>query len=378
MQKRMNTSLLQSNEVITTLLTEIQKGANNSMMSLHKLIYSLENKISVLVKKEQKNSNRGCNEYEDGSPHILNCVDDIGHQIKNSSNTLQDTHVFLKQALNSINKSLYQKKSEFLEPETEELEHNLIDNENINQFRTCDNNLNFYPNKKLDDDYCIETFDYNKGKRAFNRRKASKDTSKSPRIQMNAQNVKNKYAIQAEKFSSKAQRKSQLQHPTVKNQGSLYTHRGASPNYDNAYNTFHVQHSPFTIQGGGSYASKAHSQHNRNVNKSYSGILRNHEDPAQSRITASEMKGYKESRLYKAKNQDNAYSSKPRANPKTHRKSKSYNTSGTRKEGYSGCKMQNKQNPPNYSSLYKKGKKSINYHELLQQMIDERKTKGHY
>lgn len=147
MQKRMNTSLLQSNEVITTLLTEIQKGADNSMMSLHKLIYSLENKISVLVKKEQKKSDRSYNEYEDGSSHILNCVDDIGNQIKNSSNTLQDTHVFLKQALNSINKSLYQKKSEFLEPESEELEHNLIGNENINQFRTCDNNLNFYPNK---------------------------------------------------------------------------------------------------------------------------------------------------------------------------------------------------------------------------------------
>lgn len=44
-------SLLQSNEVITTVLSEIQVGSKSSMMSLHNLINALENKISILLKQ---------------------------------------------------------------------------------------------------------------------------------------------------------------------------------------------------------------------------------------------------------------------------------------------------------------------------------------
>ena len=44
-------SLLQSNEVITTVLSEIQNNSQNSMLSLHNLIQALEKKISLLLNK---------------------------------------------------------------------------------------------------------------------------------------------------------------------------------------------------------------------------------------------------------------------------------------------------------------------------------------
>ncbi|CAI2384542.1 unnamed protein product [Moneuplotes crassus] len=365
-QKRMNNSLLQSNEVITTLLTEIHKGANNSMMSLHNLIFSLENKISVLVKKSQGenkvNSHGLYSPYNPGSSQIFD-ADNVGeYQIKNSSNALQDTHVFLKQAMDSIDKSTQNKTTELLEPESEDAQSNLMGHHNPNQFKTCDTNFNLP--RKIDENYCPETFDYRKRKKALKSRKVSKDTSKSPRIHMNAKNVKNKYKIQAEKFSSKAQRKTQ---------GSSYTQRGISPNVEHGYHSFNIKNSQFSIHGEGSYSNKVDSKHNRNKNKSISSFVGAQDESVTSRMTASEMKRSKQSKVYSSKIAENAYNSNPQAQPKTHRKSKSNTSSATRKDSYTACDGTNKYVPPNYSTLYKQGKNGINYHELLQKMILERK-----
>lgn len=80
-QKDMTESLFKSNKVITTLLTEIKNGANNSMMSLHNLIYILENKISRLVKEsEQKRRNNADDLYSGfgkDSQVLKNTIEDI-------------------------------------------------------------------------------------------------------------------------------------------------------------------------------------------------------------------------------------------------------------------------------------------------------------
>ena len=96
-------SLLQSNEVITTVLSEIQKGSQNSMLSLHNLIGALESKISLLLEKEEKK--RAQQRIEDHRQMAMNSLDDIKEELESSENVLQDTHVFLKQAMDTLKNS---------------------------------------------------------------------------------------------------------------------------------------------------------------------------------------------------------------------------------------------------------------------------------
>lgn len=113
-------SLLQSNEVITTVLSEIQVGSKSSMMSLHNLINALETKISILLKQSGRFlHSRNPNLVNLGHRVAQREEDDINVLKGSPKNMLQDTHVFLKQAMDTLRNSSIRMKG-FLEPVDEE------------------------------------------------------------------------------------------------------------------------------------------------------------------------------------------------------------------------------------------------------------------
>jgi hypothetical protein len=105
--KNLTKSLLQSNDVITTVLTEIQNGSESSMISLTNLIRALETKISLLISKSNMNSIHSYSKetdygkFDPDSLMILNNVEEIASDSQ-MKNALQDTQVFLKQAMDTL------------------------------------------------------------------------------------------------------------------------------------------------------------------------------------------------------------------------------------------------------------------------------------
>lgn len=205
-------SLLKSNEVITTVLTEIQKGSKNSMVSLHKLIHALENKMQHLIQSYEKSW-----VTIDQDPNmILNSVDEINVDRASPKDVLQDTHVFLKQAMDTLRNSSRRMKG-LLEPVDEDANesHDLIShNQQKFNFRTCDRDnekLSGY-GRQLDDSRWVKSFDYDVRHHRDRSKNSAKETSRSrsPAIYANAKNNKNNYKSQAEDFSSRAQLRSKL------------------------------------------------------------------------------------------------------------------------------------------------------------------------
>jgi hypothetical protein len=203
------------------------------MLSLHNLIKVLETKISLLLCKSNINNTNSYHQetdygkYETDSMMILNNVEEIAKD-GNLKNALQDTQVFLKQAMDTLKNSSMRMKG-FIEPSYEaDQESHIISQPGI--FRTVDNDIHHkHSDRSFENNRATKSFDNNISKRRKSaERRPDKSNSKSPRIYTNAKNVHNDYKIQAERISARDQNKDSRDNFT-KVDNNYYTHRDSSP-----------------------------------------------------------------------------------------------------------------------------------------------------
>jgi hypothetical protein len=127
-------------------LTAVQHESKISMNSLQGIIKNLESKISILIRHFSKRNSSMMqldDEYvnfeKNESPVMLNSVDEIIDEVS-PKNVLQETHVFLKQAMDTLKDSSMRIK-ELLEPvDMEDSEAHLVHkmDRSPRPFNTCD------------------------------------------------------------------------------------------------------------------------------------------------------------------------------------------------------------------------------------------------
>lgn len=96
-------SCIQSNEIITTVLTEIQHGSKSSMLSLHNLVSALEQKISILLSKSDFDEKKKSQSKSNGANYSSIFKSNENSRVyERSNNVLQDTQQFLQNAMNTL------------------------------------------------------------------------------------------------------------------------------------------------------------------------------------------------------------------------------------------------------------------------------------
>ena len=163
-------SCLQSNEIITTVLSEIQQGSKSSMLSLHNLVNALEHKISLLLSKSISEDKRRFKNKNDDTDfnQVLNLNEKYKYDERNN-NALQDTHQFLQQAINTLRNSSMRIKEviESTDEPEDNRNRNLNQKKSISKANTYDNENEHNPHDSslMHEGKIAKSFEYYLGKR---------------------------------------------------------------------------------------------------------------------------------------------------------------------------------------------------------------------